>query len=546
MFASLRGYKKDWAQHDALAALTLLVIAVPEQLATSRLAGMPPVTAYYAFVAGTVMFALLGSNPVMSVGADSTIAPLFAVGIGHLAATGSDRYVQLVAILAVTVGVFVALVGLLRLGWIADYLSAPIIAGFLGGVAVIIVVRQLPALLGVSGAEGSTSHQLRVVGSHLDAVNWWTLGIGLGVIALIALAQRVDRRLPGPLVALLGSTALVAIAGLRSHGVAVIGTFSHSAPRWGLAGLSLSSLRDVVPLAGVVALVVVTQSAATTRGFAGGRQGPANVSRDFIGVGAGSVLAGLAGAFPVDASPPRTGAVAEAGGRSQAACLAAAVAVVALLPAAGLLRDLPLATLAAVLIVVAVRIFPGSELLAIARFDRFEFVLAAVTLLTVALVGIQQGIGLAVVLALLDRTRLAARPQLHVLGLLPGTTSWIPVSASQETMALPGVLVVLFATSLWYGNASRFEYEMTEAMQRAGPGTKAVVLDAGGMSDIDFTGSRALAKVLNEVEARHLLFAVARIGDRARQGFVRSGLAARIGEERFFPSVGEAVSAVLG
>jgi sulfate permease, SulP family len=163
LFSSLRGYKPSFAGADALAGLTLLAVVVPEQLATSRLAGMPPITAFYAFIAGTVMFALLGSNPQMSVGADSTIAPLFAVGIAHLAPVESLRYVDLVGILAVMVGVIVVLVGVLRLGWIADFLSVPIITGFLAGVAVIIVVHQLPDLLGLPSVSGSSIHRLSVM-----------------------------------------------------------------------------------------------------------------------------------------------------------------------------------------------------------------------------------------------------------------------------------------------------------------------------------------------------------------------------------------------
>lgn len=544
MFRSLRGYKREWAAHDAVAALTLLVIAVPEQLATSRLAGMPPVTAYYAFVAGTVMFALLGSSPQMSVGADSTIAPLFAVGIGHIAGADSTRYLELVSLLAVMVGVIVVLVGVLRLGWIADFLSAPIIAGFLGGVAVIIVVRQLPALFGVASSSGSTVHELHGLAQHLHDFNGWTFAIGLGVAAVIFASEAIDRRLPAGLVVLVGSTALVAGLGLRAHGVAVIGSFAHSPPKWGLRGLSWSALRDILPLAGVVSLVVISQSAATTRAFAEEGHYDVDVSRDFVGVGAGSVLAGVAGSFPVDASPPRTGAVASSGGRSQAACLAAAAVIVGLLPAAGLLKDLPLATLAAVLLFVAVRIFPARELVDIARFDRFEFALAVVTLLTVSLVGIEEGIAVAVALALLDRTRLAARPQLHVLGLIPKTTSWAPVSGTQQVVEVPGVLVLLFGTPLWYGNASRFRNQMRQALRRSAKPPVAVVLDASGMSDIDFTGSRALARVLDDLEAGHTVFAVARAGGRVREGMQRSGLDVRIGEDRFFPSVGEAVSAV--
>ena len=544
VFSSLHGYRREWAGPDTFAALTLLVIAVPEQLATSRLAGMPPITGFYAFVAGTVLFAVLGSNPQMSVGADSTIAPLFAVGIAHLAPTGSARYVELVAILAVAIGAMVALVGLLRLGWIAEFLSAPIITGFLAGVAVIIVVSQLPYLLGIPATGGSTVHRIGFTASRLDEVNGWTLGIGLAVLAVMVAAERVNRRLPGALVGLVGSTVLVGVLGLQAHGVAVLGSVAHGAPHFGLVGLSWSAVRSVLPLAGVVSLVVISQSAATTRAFAdeGGYQ--VDVSRDFVGVGAGSIVAGLAGSFPVDASPPRTAAVASAGGRTQAAGLGAAAAVALLIPAAGLLKDVPLTTLAAVLLFVAARIFHLRELAAIRRFDLFEFGLAVITLLTVALVGVEQGIGVAVGLAILDRTRLSARPQLHVLGRIPGTTSWAPLSSAEHAAQVPGVLVVLFATPLWYANALHFRAQLDGAMARTIGPPVVVVLDTIGMSDVDYTGSRSLLEILEELDRNHISFAVARAGDRARNSLARSGLLERIGEGCFFRSVNEAVTAM--
>jgi len=253
--SSLRGYRRSWVPADVLAALTLLVIAVPEQLATSRLADMPPITGFYAFAAGTVLFALLGSNPQMSVGADSTIAPLFAVGVGHLAPAGSPQYVDLVGILAVAVGVFVGLVWLLRLGWIAEFLSAPIIVGFLAGIAVIIVVHQIPDLFGLAGASGSTVHRLAFTVGHLGQTNGRGLWIGVAVLVIVIAAERIDRRLPGALVALVASTILVAAFGLPGDGVVVLGNVAHGAPRFGLVGLSWSTLRSVAPIAGVIALV---------------------------------------------------------------------------------------------------------------------------------------------------------------------------------------------------------------------------------------------------------------------------------------------------
>ena len=540
----VHGYRREWMAPDALAALTLLAIAVPEQLATSRLAVMPPVTGMYAFVAGGICFALLGSNRWLSVGADSTIAPLFAVGVAGLAPSGSARYTELVTILAVVVGILVVAVGALRLGWVAEFLSVPIITGFLAGVAVIIVIHQLPDLLGIPVPGGSSVHRVGYIASHLDRAGGWSVGVGVGVLALLLGAEAVDRRLPAALLGLIGSAVLVTLVG-PARGVRVMGTVAPQPPQLGLSGLSLSAVVHLVPLAAVVALVVITQSAATSRGFSDGSPSAA-LNRDFVGVGAGSVLAGLIGSFPVDASPPRTAAVAAAGGRSQAVSLGSAVVMAALIPAAGLLRFVPLATLSAVLIFIAIRLFHARDLLNIGRFSHFEFVLAALTMLTVAFVGVEQGIGVAVGLAILDRARLDARPQLHVLGRVPGTTSFAPLSSGENAIQVPGVLVVLFATPLWYANAQHFRAEMEQALDRAVGPPRAVVLDAIGMSDVDYTGAGALEEVLDMLNRRGVAFAVARAGTRARAGLDRAGLAVRVGEQRFFGTVGEAVDSFTG
>jgi MFS superfamily sulfate permease-like transporter len=335
----------------------------------------------------------------------------------------------------------------------------------------------------------------------------------------------------------------VAAFDLRDHGVAVLGAVAHAAPQVGLRGLSLHAIGDVAPLAGLVALVVLSQSAATSRAFAD-PEGHDDVGRDFLGVGAGSIAAGLFGAFPVNASPPRTAAVAASGGRSQAAGLVAAAALVLLIPAAGALEDVPLAALGGILVYVAGRIVRVRDLVAIARFDRIELALALVTLLVVAFVGVEQGLGVAVGLAILDRTRRSARPQLHVLGRIPGTTSWVPLSVEPTAEQVPGVLVVLFATPLWYGNAVHFGAEFERSLTRARGEPHTVILDALGMSDVDFTGARALARAMDDLDERHVSFAVARAGSTLRRGLARSGLLSRIGESRLYPSVGEAVAAL--
>jgi high affinity sulfate transporter 1 len=542
VFTSLHEYRRAWVTADLVAGITLLVIAVPEQLATSRLAGMPPITGFYAFVAGTVLFAVLGSNPQMSVGADSTIAPLFAVGVAGLAATGSSRYIELVAILAVMVGVIVMLVSILRLGWIAEFLSTPIITGFLAGVAVIIIAHQLPDFLGLPPTQGTNAHRIAYSLSHLGSANGWTVAVGVGVLLVMVVCERIDRRIPGALLALVGSVSLVTALDLQSHGVAVLGTIDTGAPHVGLSGLSWTALDNLAPLAAIVALVVIIQTAATTRAFAEQGGYDADAGRDFLGVGAGSVASGLVGSFPVNASPPRTGAVATAGGRTQAGPLGAAVVVLFLIPVAGVLKNVPLATLAAILIFIALKLFRWRDLLAIARFNLLEFALATVTLLAVVLIGIEQGIVVAVGLAILDRIRISSRPQLHELGRIPGTTSWQRRVLDPSAQTTAGVVAAVFATPIWYANAIRFRDEVAAVLHQAEGPVRVFVLDTLGMSDIDFTGTRALRQVLARCEHDGIAFGVARAGVHLHDSLRRAGLAERIGEDHFFPTVDAAVT----
>jgi MFS superfamily sulfate permease-like transporter len=502
---------------------------------------MPPITGFYAFIAGTVLFALLGSNPQMSVGADSTIAPLFAAGVISFAALGSPRYIELVSILAVMVGLIVMLVGILRLGWIAEFLSTPIITGFLSGVAVIIVIHQLPDLLGLPGTTGSDPHRFFYVVDHLSEVQLGALAMGLGVMAFVVGCAHINRRIPAALIALFGSIVLVRVFDLSAHGVPVLGTIHSGAPHFGLTGLSWSTVSELFPLAGVVALVVITQTAATTRAFAEQGEYEVDAGRDFLGVGAGSVLAGLVGSFPVDASPPRTGAVVNAGGRTQAGALGAALVVLLFLPFANVLKDVPLSMLAAVLIVIGARLFKWRDLRSIAHFGLTEFGLAAVTLLVVVLVGVEQGIAVAVGLAILDRIRRTSRPQLHQMGRVPGTTSWIPITPGVDAAPMPGVLVVLFATPLWFANSVHFREEVDRAIARAGSKPHVLVLDTLGLYDIDYTGTLALGHLLDRCAQERITVGIARAGDRLRQSLERSGLMARIGSDHSFETVNAAV-----
>lgn len=543
---TLRGYQRSWLVPDLVAGLTLVAIAIPEQMATARLASVPAVTGLYAFLAGSLMFAVLGSNRHMSVGADSTIAPIFAAGVGTVTVVGTPSYLHLVTFLALIVGALVMVVGLLRLGWIADFLPAPVVTGVLAGIAIQIGVRQLPAILGIAGGGTTTVGRLRAVFDHRGQVTGWSVGIAVTVFALIVVAERVNRRIPGALIGLVVSTAVVALFDLRAHGVGIVGAIHAGLPSLGLPSVHLNDVRGLLGPALTVAFVCVVQTAATARSAPVDSLSADQFDRDLVALGAGNLVAGLSGSFAVNASPPRTAVVTASGGRSQLSGLVAAAGVVIVLFAAGLLQDLPEATLGAILIFVATKLFGVAELRRVLRFDHVEFALAVITVVVVGFFGIEQGVVVAGVLALAQRTRLAARPRDAVLGRVPGTDHWIPADVGQPTEQVPGVLVYLLYAPLWYGNAAHVAARMRQVLKSAPEPVHALVFDADGVSDIDYTAARALSQLAIDLQRQGVHIGVARTSHLVHRNFKHSGLLDDIGADRLFPSVQDAVIGLSG
>jgi SulP family sulfate permease len=541
----LRGYQATWLGPDVIAGLTLVAVAIPEQMATARLASVPAVAGLYAFVAGSVVFAVFGRNRQLSVGADSTIAPVLAAGVATVAAVGSPHYIDLISFTALMVGAFVVVAGLLRLGWIAEFLSAPVITGLMAGIGVEIVARQLPAVLGLPGGGTTMIGRLSKVADQIGHTNGWSVAIAAAVFSVIVGAERIDRRIPGALVGFVASIVVVAAFGLQSHGVRVLGVVHGGLPSFGIPSASWIDVRHLVSTALIVAFLCLIQTAATLRSSRAGAPASEDFNRDLMAVGAGSVVAGLAGSFAVNASPPRTAVVAASGGRSQLTSLVAASVVLgAAAVAAGPLKDLPQATLGAILVFVATRLFRLGDLRSILHFDVLEFGLSLVTLLTVAIVGIEQGVIIAIVLSLADRTRRTARPKDAVLGREPGTEHWIPTDVGTPTEQVPGVLVYLLYAPLWYGNADYIRLRIGELIDSAAQPVHAFVLDADGVSDIDFTGARALGELATGLKARGVTIAIARSSRLVHHDLQHSGLLTDIGRDQLFASVEDAVRAM--
>jgi SulP family sulfate permease len=545
---TLQGYRWSWLSSDGLAGLTLAAVALPAQIATARLANLPAIDGLYAFIAGSVVYALFGMNSHLSVGADSTIAPVLAAGVGSVAAVGTVAYGSLMALVSLLIGGLLVVVGLLRLGWIAEFLSTPVISGLLAGIAIEIVVRQLPAILGVPGGGTTTLGRVRVVAEHLGRVNVWSVGIAAGALALIVCAQLVDRRIPGALLALVLSIAAVHVFGLAAdHGVAVLGAVRGSLPRLAFPSANWTQASQLVGPVITVVFVCIAQTAATLRTTSAGAPASNRFNRDLMAVGAGSLAAGLIGTVAVDASPPNTAIATASGSRSQLTNVIAAAGVLAVvLLATGPLAQLPQATLGATLVFVAVKLVRIDELRAVLRFDRLEFALAAVTLVVVAVVGIEQGVLIAIVLSLADRTRRSARPRDAVLGREPGTDHWIPADIGRKTEQIPGVLVYLVSAPFWYANADYLHLRIQNLVAAASEPVRAFILDADGISDIDFTGLQALQSLTSELEEAGTSFGIARASHLVHHDLKHGALLSHLGRDHIYASVDEAVRDLLG
>lgn len=541
LLRSLRGWRLAALPADLIAGLTLAAIAIPEQMATARLGGFTPEIGFFAFMAGSLGFALFGASRFVSSGADSTITPIFAGGLAMLASTGSPDYAAQAAALALLVGLMLMCGGVFKLGGIANLLSVPVTVGFLAGISVHIIVSQLPAVLGLPSPTGPTLARIAVLAAEIGNTHLITLALGLGVLAIVTVSEVISARIPGALIGLVIATVLVSTSSLDTQGVHVVGAVSGALPRPSLPMISPEQWAKLIPLGFLIAIVVMVQTAATTRAFPSDPGVPADVDRDFLGTGAGSMLAGVLGAFPVNASPPRTGIVVETGGRSQLAGLIAAGLIAALLAfGARLLSHVPDAALGGVLLFVALRLIRIRDILRITRQSRGEALLVAATAAAIVALPIEEGVALGISLSLLHGIWSTTRAHLVTFERVPGTTIWWPAHPQISGETIGDVAVVGFQAPLSFLNAATFRADLQQVLQRRRPAL--LVLEAGGIPEIDFTAAQTLLDIIKVCGEMNVTFAVARLESlRAQAAFERFGLFEVLPRTRVFHSVDEAV-----
>jgi sulfate permease, SulP family len=540
--AAARYAARDLRQ-DLAAGLALAAVALPSQMATAHLAGFPPATGLIAFGAASIGFAAIGANHFLVACADSTIAPIFAGGLATLAAAGSQDYFALCASFALMAGGILVCCGLFRLGWIADLVSRPVTIGFLAGIACHIVISQLPFLLGIAVPGGSLLQSAFAIASKLGETNPVSLWLGLAVFAVTVCAEWISPRIPGALLGVMAATLAVYWFGLERNGVAILGQMPGELPRLHVPSIAFAELLQAAWLAFVVVATIMVQTAATTRSLVAVPGATASVNRDFIGVGAANLMAGLFGAFPVNASPPLTEILAETGGRSK---LAGLVAVALILGMAGygtaLLAHVPLAALAGILMFVAMRIVRLGEIITIFRhaFGEFMLILATVTAIIVLPVG--TGVATGIMLSLLHGIWSMTRARVITFEKVPGTSIWWPPGRDLKGETIEGVLVIAFQAPLSFLNAYKFQDSARRAVRQSRIPLDLIVLEASSIVEIDFTAAQILIEFIEFCAQSKIRFAVARLESvRAGEAFERLGVTDAVHRDHFFHSVDEAI-----
>jgi len=527
---------------DVVAGISLAAVSIPVVLGYAKIAGMPVVTGLYTLLLPMAVFAVLGSSRHLVVAADSATAVILAAALTGLAAAGSERYVRLAGLAALLAGAMLLLARLARLGFLANFLSRTVLVGFLTGVGIQVAVSQLPDMLGVTATGKNTVTKLVDIVRALPQAHAADLAVSAGVIAIVLAARAVTRKIPGLLIAVIAAISVSRAADLAVRGVAVVGPVPRGLPHLGLPALGWHDAAAVLGAAVSMFVVILAQSAATSRAYADKYEEPFSQDTDLVGLGAANVAAAFSGTFVVNGSPTKTQTVDSAGGRSQLAQLTTAVLVlITLLLLTGPLAYLPDAALAAVVFLIAIELIDVRGMRRILACRRHEFVIALLTAAAVVVLGVEEGIVLAVAASVIDHLRHSYNPLNSVL-VKSAAGHWQPAPVAPGARTEEGLVIYRFGTSLYYANASRLLDDLTALVGHGGP-LRWMVLDCAAIGDIDYTASAVLTRIIEHVHQRHVRFVVTTVLGPVRKQLDRYGISAALGPNAYYDTPGEALEA---
>lgn len=519
-----RTYRREWLRGDIVAGITVASICIPESLGYADIVGLPLQTGLYTALVPAIVFAVLASSRQLVVGADSATAALVAAGAGAVVAATAPGYSGAVAVLSVMTGALLVLMAVLRLGFLADLISAPVLSGFLSGVGVSLVIGKLPGMLGID-ATGSTWDKLVAPWRNIDAISWTSAALSAGVVAIMLIGERVHWRLPAALAGLVTMSVVAAGIDAADRGVAMVGAIPPGLPSVELPSIGPGELATMLPFAAAIAVVVLAQSAAVARSFGAKNNYRIDENADLLALGAANAVSGVTGGFAVNGSPPRTSAGDKAGGRSQVVNLVMALVVgLILLFATGLFAYIPAPVLDAVVFAIGIGLIQVAQLRSIASCRRAEFATAMVALAVVAFVGVKEGVLLAVLISLADRLRRQYRPADVVLA-EPGHVDPRLARRIGPRRPIPeDVVVFRYGTSLFFENASYFTDRIHSVLRSAQGPVHLLVLDLAAMSDLDYTGVQTLQRMARDLDPRGVHVVITELAPSVSWLVVTSGL----------------------
>ena len=546
----IRTYRREWLGSDLVAGAVLTALLVPQGMAYAELAGLPPVTGLYTTMACLVAYAIFGPSRILMLGPDSALGPLIAAVILPLAGAGGDpsRAIALAGALACMVGVIAVVAGIGRLGHVTDLLSMPVRVGYLNGIAVVIVIGQLPKLFGFTVESGGLAREaagfLRGVAD--GRTNATALALGIGSIVVIVACRRWAPRIPGVLLAVVGSIVVVTALDLTSKGISVVGVLPQGLPTPSFPSVPASDLLPLFAGAIGIAFVSLADTSATSQAFAARNGYTVDPNQELIGVGAANVATGLLQGFPVSSSASRTAVAEQSGAKSEVTGLVGAALIGAmLLFAPALVQDLPSSVLAAIVIVAATSLVEIGQLKTLLRVRRRDFGLSIACTLGVMLFGVLWGIAVAVALSLVDFVWRAWHPYDAVLGRIEGRKGYHDGSRHPEARQVPGLLLYRFDAPLFFANANIFRANVRHLVRDAAPPITWLVVAAEPITDVDTTAAEMLWELDEDLEHRGIELAFAEMKGPVKDRLERYGLMTRVGAERFFPTLGTAVKAYL-
>lgn len=545
LFSGLRPLSGVRAVRDSLAGVELAAMSIPQALGYASIAGMPAVTGFYTLFLPLLAFATFGSSRYLVVAADSATAAILAGGLSPMAPVASARYVALAGMVALLTGGMLLLARLLRLGFLADFLSRTVLVGFLTGVGFQVGIAVLGEMLGLEIHSRGTIGKLAEIVSNAGGINLQSLGLSVLVVGGVLTLNRFAPRVPGPLFAVAGAIAASATWNFAGRGIEVIGPIAGGLPHLGLPSVAWKDIEPLIPIAGSCFVMVVAQSAATARIYAVRHHERADENADLTGLAAANAAAALSGTFVVNGSPTQTAMMERSGAQSQVAHIAAAVVVsLGLLFLTGPFQYLPRCVLGAIVFIVAIRLTDIRGLRAIFAESPGECGLAVSTAAVVVLAGVEQGIILAMVLSLLRIVHHSYRP--HTAVLVQGQGGiWQLNPVVPGAVTEPGLVIYRFGATLFYANAGMFADQIRTLVGEPSR-LRWLIVDAGAITNVDYTAAQVMRELIPDLTARGVALVLAHVESDLQPDLDRHHLTEAIGTDRIFDSLHQALAAFHG